>query len=115
MAQDFVGSNNINLLMPNGQFGTRHDPKASGAPRYIHTRLNDIIRYIFIQDDNNVLNYLKDDQGMSIEPEYYVPIIPIALVNGCIGVGTGFSTKIPCYNPLEIIDNLLIMIKTYKK
>lgn len=50
---------------------------------------------------------------MPIEPEYYLPIIPMALINGCIGIGTGFSTKIPCYNALEIIENLKIMLKAY--
>lgn len=51
---------------------------------------------------------------MSIEPEFYIPIIPMALVNGCIGIGTGFSTKIPFYNPLDIIDNILIMLNAFK-
>ena len=63
------------------------------------------------QDDNAILNYLKDDENMSIEPEYYLPIIPMALVNGCIGIGTGFSTKIPNYNPLDIIHNLQILLQ----
>jgi DNA topoisomerase-2 len=55
--------------------------------------------------DDNVLNYLNDD-GVLVEPIYYAPIIPMALVNGSKGIGTGFSTDIMCYNPLEIIDYL---------
>ena len=103
MAQDFVGSNNINLLMPNGQFGTRlQGGKDSASERYIFTRLSKITRQIFRKEDDEVLNYLDDD-GQDVEPVYYVPIIPMILVNGALGIGTGFSTKIPCYNPQQII------------
>ena len=103
MAQNFVGSNNIHLLMPNGQFGTRlKGGKDSASPRYIFTALNPITRAIFPQEDDNVLKYLEDD-GTSIEPSFYVPIIPMILVNGAKGIGTGYSTDILCYNPREII------------
>ena len=106
MAQDFVGSNNINILMPNGQFGTRiQGGKDSASPRYIHTELNSIVPLLYPPDDLDVLEYLDDD-GMKIEPKYYVPIIPMILVNGAIGIGTGFSTNIPCYNQKDIINNL---------
>lgn len=103
MAQNFVGSNNIHLLMPNGQFGTRlKGGKDSASPRYIFTALNQLTRTIFPQEDDNILNYLEDD-GTSIEPSFYVPIIPMILVNGAKGIGTGYSTDILCYNPKEII------------
>jgi DNA topoisomerase-2 len=104
MAQNFVGSNNINLFMPNGQFGTRlQGGKDSASERYIFTQLNKITRSIFPASDDNVLNYLNDD-GLPVEPIYYAPIIPMILVNGSKGIGTGFSTDIMCYNPLQIID-----------
>ena len=103
LAQDFVGANNINLLMPNGQFGGRnHGGKDASSPRYIHTEINDITFYLFKKEDNHVLNY-EDDDGIPIEPTFYVPIIPMILVNGAIGIGTGFSTNIPSYNPLDIV------------
>jgi DNA topoisomerase-2 len=106
MAQNFVGSNNINLFMPNGQFGTRlQGGKDSASERYIFTQLHKITRCIFPTADDNILNYLNDD-GLSIEPVYYSPIIPMVLVNGSKGIGTGFSTDIMCYNPLQIIDYL---------
>ena len=110
MAQNYVGSNNLNLLMPNGQFGTRiAGGKDNASPRYIFTCLNPIVKYIFKEDDFDVLSYLDDD-GTMIEPEYYVPVIPTILVNGTIGIGTGFSTNIPCYDPKEIINNLKRML-----
>jgi DNA topoisomerase-2 len=106
MAQNFVGSNNVNLFMPNGQFGTRlQGGKDSASERYIFTQLNKITRTIFPAADDNVLQYLNDD-GLLVEPIYYAPIIPMVLVNGSKGIGTGFSTDIMCYNPLEIIDYL---------
>jgi DNA topoisomerase-2 len=103
MAQNFVGANNINLLKPNGQFGsTVQGGKDAGAPRYIYTLLEKITQVMFNKQDNGVLTYLNDD-GINIEPEYYVPVIPLVLINGAIGIGTGFSTNIPSYNPIEII------------
>ena len=105
MAQDFTGTNNINLLCPEGQFGNL-ESKTAGSARYIFTRLSNITSYIFNKLDLPLLDYLQDD-GNSIEPEYFLPIIPMILVNGCAGIGTGFSTYIPCYNPKDIIINLL--------
>ena len=106
MAQDFVGSNNVNLYNPVGQFGTRiQGGKDAGAPRYINTLLSDITAKIFNKYDNQILTYLNDD-GFDIEPEHYIPIIPMVLVNGAIGIGTGFSTNVPCFNPIDIIGIL---------
>jgi DNA topoisomerase II len=102
LAQNFVGSNNVNLLRPNGQFGTRiQGGKDSASPRYIHTVLEDAVRLLFPKADEKVLTYLEDD-GYPIEPRHYVPILPMVLVNGAIGIGTGFSTNVPCFNPLDI-------------
>jgi len=106
MAQNFVGSNNINLFTPNGQFGTRlQGGKDSASERYIFTQLSKITRTIFPEMDDKILKYLNDD-GFPVEPIFYAPIIPMVLVNGSKGIGTGFSTEILCYNPLEIIGYL---------
>eukprot|EP00501_MAST-03F_sp_TOSAG23-6_P001841 GSMAST32.ASY1.ANO1.1919.1 assembled CDS len=106
MAQNYVGSNNLNLLYPGGQFGTRlQGGKDSASPRYIFTRLAEITRHIFHPDDDAILDYLDDD-GISVEPSYYCPVIPLVLVNGCAGIGTGWSTEIPNYNPKDIINCL---------
>lgn len=107
MAQIFVGSNNINLLQPNGQFGTRlQGGDDSASERYIFTQLNSLTRAIFPEADDAILTYLDDD-GTKVEPEYYVPIIPFALMNGISGIGTGFSCNIPAFSPIEIIDHLI--------
>lgn len=110
MAQNFVGSNNINLLQPNGQFGTRlMGGEDSASERYIYTLLNPLTRLIFPETDDNVLTYLEDD-GTPVEPMFYVPIIPMILVNGSKGIGTGFSTDIMCYNPLTLIDYIKLAL-----
>jgi DNA topoisomerase II len=107
MAQDYVGSNNINLLMPNGQLGTRlQGGKDSASERYIFTQLNQITRYIYRKEDDAVLEYLEDD-GFPVEPMFYVPIIPMILVNGGKGIGTGFSTDILSYS----VENLIVYLQ----
>jgi DNA topoisomerase-2 len=106
MAQNFVGSNNINLLVPSGQFGTRlQGGDDSASERYIFTYLNKLTRLIFPQKDDAILKYLDDD-GIPVEPIFYAPIIPMVLVNGTKGIGTGFSTDIMCYSPKDIITYL---------
>ena len=106
MAQTFVGSNNLALLFPAGMFGSRlMGGKDHASARYINTRLSKIARAIFHEADDHLLTYLDDD-GFAIEPEYYVPIIPMVLVNGAEGIGTGWSTSIPNYSPYDLIDAL---------
>ncbi|ESK98132.1 dna topoisomerase ii [Moniliophthora roreri MCA 2997] len=106
LAQDFVGSNNINLLMPNGQYGTRDQGgKDHASARYINTLPSLMARAIFHQDDDVLLTPQKDENHV-IEPEWYMPVLPMVLVNGAEGIGTGWSTNIPCYNPRDIVDNL---------
>jgi DNA topoisomerase II len=110
LAQDFVGSNNINLLEPVGQFGTRlQGGKDAASPRYITTYLTQFSRLLYREEDDALLNFLNDD-GQAIEPEWYLPIIPMVLVNGGEGIGTGWSTFIPNYNPLDIVSNLKRLI-----
>jgi DNA topoisomerase II len=106
LAQNFVGSNNINLLAPRGQFGTRAlGGKDAAAARYIFTTIPEHTRHLFHPADDALLNYLNEE-GQDIEPEWYMPTIPMVLVNGSEGIGTGWSSQVPNYNPLDIIANL---------
>lgn len=106
LAQNFVGSNNINCLEPSGNFGSRlQGGQDAASARYIYTRLSPFARRIFHQSDEALLTYNTDD-GKTIEPDVYCPIVPMILVNGADGIGTGWSTSIPNYNPLDIIENL---------
>lgn len=86
MAQNFVGSNNLNLLEPSGQFGTRLVGGTDAAsPRYIFTQLAPVARLLFPEDDDALLIYREDD-GQLIEPEFYAPVLPLLLINGTHGM-----------------------------
>jgi DNA topoisomerase-2 len=123
MAQNFLGSNNINLLHPSGQFGTRlQGGKDAASPRYIFTEFsyylqdkskkkNYLTPLLFPHEDHPLLDY-QDDDGYKIEPKYYVPILPMILINGTSGIGTGFSTDVPQYNPLDIIKNIYQLMES---
>ena len=115
MAQNFPGSNNVPFFTRDGQFGTRlHGGKDAASPRYIFTKLEKLTRYLFPAEDDQLLNYVIDD-GDKVQPEYYLPIIPTILINGCTaGIGTGWSCSIPCFNPLDVITNVKIYINNKK-
>ncbi|XP_045536346.1 DNA topoisomerase 2 [Papilio machaon] len=110
LAQNYVGSNNINLLEPRGQFGTRLcGGKDSASPRYIFTLMSPLTRLVFHPHDDPLLIHEFED-NQKIEPVHYVPILPMVLVNGAEGIGTGWSTKIPNYNPRDIVANIRRML-----
>jgi DNA topoisomerase-2 len=114
MAQDFVGSNNVAWFVPQGQFGTRlQGGKDSASTRYIHTYLQPYVSSLVPSDDFQCLKY-RDDDGMPVEPEWYAPILPMLLVNGCRGIGTGYSTFIPSYNPADLKAMILEWLETGK-
>lgn len=103
LAQDYVGSNNLPLLYAGGEFGSRlENGKDAGSARYIFTKLEECTRDLFLQEDDDYLENLYEE-GEMIEKRWYLPILPLILINGASGIGTGFSTYIPCYNPLDLI------------
>lgn len=112
LAQDYVGSNNLNLLEPKGQFGDRStNGKNACAGRYTKTFVRDIAKLIYRKEDECILEY-GFEEGIRCEPKYYIPIIPMILINGCNGIAFGWSTTILPHNPLEIIDWLMDAIKS---
>lgn len=111
MAQNFVGSNNVPLLFPSGQFGTRHSGGDDAAsPRYIFTRLSPITKFIFREEDTAILQNASED-GKIVEPVHYLPVIPMLLVNGGFGVGTGWSTNVPLYNPITVTRHVANIVR----
>jgi DNA topoisomerase-2 len=105
-----MGANNINLLEPSGQFGTRlQGGKDHASARYIFTRLCPITKKLFDEKDDAVLKYVMDD-GQLVEPEYYAPVLPMVLVNGAEGIGTGFSSYVPPYDPAIIKQNIILAL-----
>ena len=71
------------------------------SPRYIHTRLSRLAGLLYPREDDAVLEHLEDD-GVSIEPRHYLPVLPVALLNGATGIGTGYSTSVPSYDPRAV-------------
>jgi len=103
MAQDFVGSNNINFFEPLGEFGSRlNNGEDASATRYIYTKPSQLLSYLLIEDDQDLLTHLVDE-NVKVEPETYLPILPNILINGAKGIGTGYSSYIPCHNPLDLM------------
>ena len=107
LAQTFVGSNNIPLFFNEGQFGSRSMNGSDAASgRYLFTKLNLPTRNIFRPEDDD---FLKDrvEEGEIVEKEFYVPIVPMILVNGCsAGIGSGFSSSVPSYKLEDIIAQI---------
>jgi DNA topoisomerase II len=106
LAQNFVGSNNVNVLEPSGNFGSRlAGGSDSASARYIYTRLSPFAKKVFHPLDEPKLEYLNEE-GKWIEPKVYAPVVPMVLVNGADGIGTGWATNIPNYHPQDIVRNL---------
>jgi DNA topoisomerase-2 len=106
MAQDYVGSNNINVFKPNGNFGSRRlGGEDAASSRYIFTQLNKVTKLIYNDKDEPILEY-QLEEGDIVEPKIYYPIIPMVLVNGTKGIGTGYSTNVPQYNPTNLLKNI---------
>lgn len=111
MAQDFVGSNNLNLLQPNGQFGTRLlGGKDSASARYIYTCLSPITPSIIKKEDESLLTP-QQEEGIQIEPVCFLPVVPLVLINGATGIGTGWSTNILNHNPIDVVNRMIMKLK----
>lgn len=103
LAQSFVGSNNVPLLKGIGEFGTRTQNGNDAAnPRYIFATASKTTTLIFRKEDELILTH-REDEGEEIEWNFFLPIIPMLLVNGSVGIGTGYSCYVPKFNPLELI------------
>ena len=115
MGQDFIGSNNLPLLEKDGQFGSRNKlGQDASQPRYIAAYLSDISRLLFPKIDDDLLKNQLEDNKL-VEPIYYIPIIPLILINGALGIGTGWSTNIPMFNPIDLIKKTTKHIISYPK
>jgi len=113
LAQNFVGANNIPYIKRDGNFGTRHKP-AAAAPRYIKTRKEEYLDKIYMKEDYPIL-IGQQFEGIRIEPRYFVPILPMLLINGSEGISSGFAQKILPRDPKTIVKELTKILKGNKK
>ena len=109
MAQGFPGTNNIPYFDRDGQFGSIMGRDASSA-RYISVAVSDVIRKIFRKEDEGILeyNYLGEER---LEPKFFLPILPMFLVNGINGIGTGYSTDTPCHCVKSVLNALRALLR----
>lgn len=105
LAQDFAGSNNIPIFEKFGQFGDRLNKKAA-ASRYVKVKLAPYFRQLFRKEDDLIFEFMSSN-GMLVEPKYFTPMLPLVLINGAEGMGTGHSTYIMSYNPEEIKSSIV--------
>jgi DNA topoisomerase-2 len=114
LANNYPGANNLNLFVPEGQFGSRLTAEAAAA-RYIETKISPYFRALYPKADDGILEH-HDNNGEKIEPKTYAPLLPMPLINGAQGTGTGHSCLIMAYNPKDIIKACLAVLdgKTLK-
>jgi DNA topoisomerase II len=92
MAKGFAGTNNLPLMAAEGSFGSRFN-HAHSAPRYIFTYGLPIMFKLFSEDDKAILND-QFFEGHKIEPQFYLPSLPLILINGSDGIASGFKQTI---------------------
>ena len=112
LARDYCGSNNIPLLVAGGNFGSRMIPENS-ATRYIFTEKQPYFDKIFKKEDNDIL-IQQVFEGDEIEPRFYVPTIPLLLINGSVGLATGFSSKILPRDTEKVINYIKAKLNNEK-
>lgn len=111
MANSYIGSNNIPLLYRDGSYGSRlSGGKDAASARYIFTKLDMLTRLLFRLEDDVLLDYIVED-GDSVEPHFYVPILPTLLINGADGIGTGWSSTVPTFNPIDLIESVRVWLE----
>jgi DNA topoisomerase-2 len=108
LAQDYPGSNNVNFLTPDGQFGNMLN-SAAAAGRYIFVEPNPNFRKWFRKDDDIILEYEMEDVD-TVEPTFFIPIVPTLLFNGSSGIGTGYACKILSYKPEDVVENVRLAL-----
>jgi DNA topoisomerase II len=104
MTQEF--KNSLPIFQGIGQFGSLRSPEA-GAPRYIGVKFNDNFRLLYQDFD---LTTPQHEEGVEIEPRYFLPIIPTVLLNGGSGIAVGFATNILNREPVQLIDACLAIL-----
>lgn len=112
LAQDFTFSNNYPLIDKKGYFGERMEPSPA-AGRYIECRLGKIAE-ILLFDDMNQVDMTPNFDETVMEPVAMLPKLPIMLLNGAEGIGTGFSSSIPCFHHRDICDSIVQFLETGK-
>ena len=108
MAQEFAMA--IPYFKGVGEFGSLYSPHA-GAPRYIEVDISDVQDLLY--KDSNLYEY-NEEEGVTIEPKTFLPIIPTVLCNATQGMAIGYASNITSRNPLQLIDACIDYVKDGK-
>ena len=112
LAQDYTFSNNYPLIDKKGYFGERMETQAAAA-RYIECKLGEVAK-VLLFDDMNQVEMIPNYDEKVMEPVSFLPKLPIMLLNGAEGIGTGFSSVIPSFNHKDIIKSMISFINDNK-
>ena len=112
LAQDYAFSNNYPLIDKKGYFGERMETQAAAA-RYIEAKLGKVAELLLFDDMNQVQMVPNYDEKV-MEPVGLLPKLPIMLLNGAEGIGTGFSSVIPSFNHADIAKSMISFVETGK-
>ena len=110
MAQDYTFSNNYPLIDKKGYFGERMEPSPA-AGRYIECRIGEVAK-ILLFDDMNQVEMIPNFDETTVEPAALLPKLPIMLLNGAEGIGTGFSSVIPSFHHKDIANSMIQYLET---
>ena len=112
LAQDYIFSNNYPLIDKKGYFGERMETQAAAA-RYIECK-NGKVAELLLFDDMNQVQMVPNYDEKVMEPVGLLPKLPIMLLNGAEGIGTGFSSVIPSFNHEDIVKSMISFVETGK-
>lgn len=114
MVQDFPFTNNYPLISGEGTFGDILDPKAIASPRYTEVKLSDFSKDIGLFESNPDIDYMPNYDETSKEPIFFIPKIPLVLLNSIRGIATGFRVNILAYQLSQVVDAMIDTLKRKK-
>ncbi|WP_425348791.1 DNA topoisomerase (ATP-hydrolyzing) [Metamycoplasma canadense] len=108
MAQEW--KSNYPLVEMHGNKGSiDNDPAA--AMRYTESRLQKITELMLKDLEKKVVPMVPNFDDSEYEPLILPTLFPNLLVNGAIGISSGFATQIPPHNLSELLEATIAMIK----
>ena len=98
MCQGF--KNNLVMLEADGQVGSLR-VRSAASPRYVGCHLSPNFRLVY--KDFELLER-RYEEGQEIEPKYFLPILPTAILSGGSGLAVGHASNILNRNPKDVVN-----------
>lgn len=103
----------VPLLYSESNMGSMQGDGAA-AMRYTEMMLSNFAQEAIFKDLKeaaDVVDWIPTFDGQDKEPEYLPVAVPLLLINGTFGIGTGLMTEVPKHNLGEVIDATINLIK----